>query len=84
MSALPMLARCANAQWRGLTDTERARLVEMWAQARLPAPLALQVVRVGQTETPIWTVAHPLGYSLTLVSVKHDALGFAGLDGARP
>lgn len=64
-NALPMIRRCAAAQWRGLSDIQRAELT---------VTQALQHYRnAGPVETPIWSVATPSTF-LTLVSVKRDVV----------
>lgn len=66
MTALPMLTACANAQWRGLTDEERAALRN---DHRIPY---LRLLEVPIPHAPIWTVEHPVAGSMTLIGVKVD------------
>jgi len=67
MTALPMVRRCAWAQWRGLTAAERAELAER-SQLRW-------VGGGGDLQVPLWTVWHPLGSGVILLSLKDDLAG---------
>ncbi len=65
MTALPMVMRCAAAQWNGLTDEERATLCidRVFRFTRAATTLAI----------PIWQAIPKDGARcLTLLSVKED------------
>lgn len=74
--AWPQLARCFEAQWRGLPEADQDLLARNWARERLPAPPALKTVVVAQFEWPIWQVIHLNGW-VSLLSVKSDWTGDA-------
>lgn len=74
MNAFAMLAASAGCQWRGLTESERARLTAAWDRKDLQTAHSLRIVRIAQVETPIWIVAYEIGHSVTLLSAKHDFL----------
>lgn len=72
MSAWPMVSRCFERQWLGLSSCERETLRYNWQLERLPSASALRSESAGQVETPIWLVSFPNLASLTLMSVKED------------
>ena len=77
MNALPMLCRCFEAQWRGLTADERYVLERHWEETYLPSAGVLKASHIAQLAAPLWTAVYPHGCSLTLLSVKEDYLGDA-------
>ena len=74
-SAWPMLCRCWQAQWRGLTRHEQAECIAAWELgapgilASLPKSMCIEL------DDPLWRVAWSIGdrqgrTGLTLVSIK--------------
>lgn len=70
-----MLRACADRQWAGLSDGQRAALTVAWEEDHLTVTGRLSVSHIAQKERPIWSVAYPLGHALTILSVKSDYLG---------
>ena len=65
MTALPMIARCAWAQWRGLTDSERVELRR--------SRTFLYCHNAVSLETPIWSAVSSYR-SIAILSVKRDVV----------
>lgn len=75
MNAIPMLARCAEAQWRGLREQDRVRINTLWDCPNPFTPTLLHQGVVPQISTPIWRVVSLRRGGLDLMSVKDDYLG---------
>ena len=71
MSAFPMYARCAQAQWRGLTKAERREIDDAW-ERKMPWELA-NIGHRSQMHIPLWTIQSPLCPDRYLLSIKEDA-----------
>lgn len=74
-SAMPMVERCAIAQWRGLPEEDRYWLNILWSSEQPFAASSLHHACVKQINLPLWRVGFPGGGGLDLLSIKMDWIG---------
>ena len=74
--SFPQIARCAEAQWRGLAEADRTRLTLYWTGDVPFSATLLHEKEVAQINVPVWRVVFAdRSGGLDLMSVKTDWIG---------